>query len=315
MDNKIMIFVMDPIARINFTKDSTLAIADAAQKRGWQLAYAELDDLHINNGQACANLRSLKVFDNESHWFELGERANITLSSSHIIVMRKDPPFDNAFLYATHILSMATQAGSLVVNNPQALRDCNEKLFATHFPELCPPHLVSKNMIKLKEFHKTHGDVIFKPLDGMGGAGIFRCKIDDGNLSSIIEMLTVNSSQYIMAQKYLPAISEGDKRILVVDGEPIDYALARIPAQGETRGNLAAGGHGVAQPLSPRDREIAMAVGPTLREKGLLFAGLDVIGDYLTEINVTSPTCIREIDKAYNTNIADALIKAIEKKI
>ncbi len=315
MINKVMIFVMDPIAQIKFAKDSTLAIAEAAQAQGWQLAYAELDDLYANNGQACANLRSLRVFHNESHWFELGDYVRTTFSDNHVILMRKDPPFNNTFLYASHILSMAEQAGSVVVNNPQALRDCNEKLFATHFPELCPPHLVSKNMAMLKEFHKVHQDVIFKPLDGMGGAGIFRCKVDDGNLSSIIEALTINGREYIMAQKYLPAISAGDKRILMVDGEPIDYALARIPAQGETRGNLAAGGRGVAQPLSTRDREIAMTVGPTLRQKGLLFVGLDVIGDYLTEINVTSPTCIREIDKAYNTNIGGTLIRAIEKKL
>ena len=315
MINKVMIFVMDPIAQIKFAKDSTLAIAEAAQAQGWQLAYAELDDLYANNGQACANLRSLRVFHNESHWFELGDYVRTTFSGNHVILMRKDPPFNNTFLYASHILSMAEQAGSVVVNNPQALRDCNEKLFATHFPELCPPHLVSKNMAMLKEFHKVHQDVIFKPLDGMGGAGIFRCKVDDGNLSSIIEALTINGREYIMAQKYLPAISAGDKRILMVDGEPIDYALARIPAQGETRGNLAAGGRGVAQPLSTRDREIAMTVGPTLRQKGLLFVGLDVIGDYLTEINVTSPTCIREIDKAYNTNIGGTLIRAIEKKL
>lgn len=311
--NKLMIFVMDPIADINFKKDSTLAIAQAAQAAGWPLAYAELSDLFIENGSAFADVQALTVFDDAKHWFELGERQTLALSSEHVIMMRKDPPFDSPFLYATHILQRAATAGALVVNNPQSLRDCNEKLFATEFPDCCPPLLVSNNLAKLRAFHQKHSDVIFKPLDGMGGSGIFRCKQSDSNLASIIEVLTNNGTDYIMAQKFIPAISAGDKRILMINGEPVEYALARIPADGELRGNLAAGGQGVAQPLTTRDKEIASRVGPTLRAKGLFFVGLDVIGDYLTEINVTSPTCIREIDAAYATNIGPRLISAIDE--
>ncbi|HEY7773294.1 MAG TPA: glutathione synthase [Marinagarivorans sp.] len=313
--SQLMIFVMDPIANISFKKDSTLAIALAAQNAGWQLAYAELSDLFIENGAAYADLRPLTVFDDPAHWFELGERSSQALGDEHVIMMRKDPPFDSAFLYATHILQRAANAGALVVNNPQSLRECNEKLFATEFADCCPPLLVSNNMARLRAFHKQHQDVIFKPLDGMGGSGIFRCKDGDSNLASIVEVLTNNGADYIMAQKFIPAITAGDKRILMVNGEPVEYALARIPASGELRGNLAAGGRGVAQPLSPRDKEIAGLVGPILRDKGLFFVGLDVIGDYLTEINVTSPTCIREIDAAFDTGIGARLISAIEQAL
>ncbi len=312
---KRMIFVMDPIESINFKKDSTLAIALAAQEAGWALDYAEMDDLYIDNGEAYANLRPLKVYNNSTKWFERDAYKATKLDDSHVILMRKDPPFDSAFLYATHILQRAANAGSLVVNNPQSLRDCNEKLFATEFPDCCPPLVVSNNATILREFYMTHKDVIFKPLDGMGGTGIFRCKPNDGNVSSIIEMLTSYGQNYIMVQKFIPAITAGDKRILMVNGQPVEYALARIPAEGEVRGNLAAGGTGVAQPLSPRDKEIAERIGPSLKEKGILFAGLDVIGDYLTEINVTSPTCIREIDAAYNTQIGSRLISAIQETL
>lgn len=312
---KQMLFVMDPIGNINPKKDSSLAIAQAAQAAGWQLSYAELSDLYLSNGAAWAQIKPLTVFDSNDKWFELGESQTTALNKNHTIVMRKDPPFDSSFLYATHILQRAANAGSLVVNNPQSLRDCNEKLFATEFPDCCPPLIVSNNQTILRDFHRQHQDVIFKPLDGMGGSGIFRCKPNDSNLATIIEVLTNNGQDYIMVQKFIPAINAGDKRILMIDGKPIDYALARIPAEGELRGNLAAGGTGVAQPLSPRDREIANRVGPTLREKGLLFVGLDVIGDYLTEINVTSPTCIREIDKAYDTKIGSKLIEAIELRL
>lgn len=310
-----MLFVMDPISAINFKKDSTLAIALAAKARGWSLAYAELDDLYIENGEAFARTRTLDVFNDPDQWYALGETQNQRLDATFVVQMRKDPPFDSTFLYATHILERGKRQGAMVVNNPSALRECNEKLFATEFNDLCPPLLVSKSMAQLKDFHKRYSDVIFKPLDGMGGSGIFRCKADDGNVSSILEMLTLQGQNYIMAQQFIPAITQGDKRILMVNGTPIDYALARIPADGETRGNLAAGGRGVAQPLSERDRYIANRVGPTLAEKGLLFVGLDVIGDYLTEINVTSPTCIREIDRAYNTDIGGKLIDAINNII
>ena len=228
--------------------------------------------------------------------------------------MRKDPPFDNEFIYSTYILEAAQKQGTLIVNDPRSLRDCNEKVFATQFPQCCPPVLVSRDSIKLREFHQQYADVIFKPLDGMGGSRIFRCRMDDPNVGVILETLTEMGTQTIMAQRYIPEITEGDKRILVIDGEPVPYCLARIPAKGETRGNLAAGGTGVAQPLSEQDHWIVSQIAPTLREKGLLFVGLDVIGNYLTEINVTSPTCAREIDKAYDTNIGELLMSAIARR-
>jgi glutathione synthase len=230
-----------------------------------------------------------------------------------VILMRKDPPFDNEFVYSTYILEAAERLGTLVVNRPQSLRDCNEKIFATQFPQCCPPVLVSRSSARLREFHQQHQDVIFKPLDGMGGEGIFRCKADDPNIGVILEILTGRGQHTIMAQQFIPEISAGDKRILVVNGKAVPYALARVPAQGETRGNLAAGGSGVPQPLTKRDQWIVDQVAPSLVEKGLLFVGLDVIGDYLTEINVTSPTCARELDRAYDTNIGGLLMDAIDE--
>lgn len=307
--------VMDPICDIAYQKDSSLAMLWAAQDRGWQLHYMEMQDLYQIRGQARARTRSLQVHRNEQHWYDLGEEQDMALGDLDVILMRKDPPFDNEFLYATHLLEMAENAGSLVVNRPQSLRDCNEKLFATLFPELTPVTLVSRRAELIREFAAEHDDIILKPLDGMGGSSIFRHRKDDPNLSVILESLTLHGSQQIMVQKYLPAIKDGDKRILMIDGEPVPYCLARIPASGETRGNLAAGGRGVAQPLSDSDRHIAATVGPELRKRGLLFVGLDVIGEHLTEINVTSPTCIREIDAEYDTDIAGQLMQAIEKQL
>ena len=307
--------VMDPIADIKFYKDTTLALLLAAQERGWDLHYMEQKDLYLLQGEARANTRNLFVADNGDSWFELGLHEDKKLGDLDVIIMRKDPPFDNEYIYSTYILEAAQNQGALVVNDPRSLRDCNEKIFATQFPQCCPPVLVSRDMLRLREFHRSHGDVIFKPLDGMGGSRIFRCRHDDPNVGVILETLTEFGSQSIMAQRYIPEISEGDKRILVVDGEPIPYCLARIPAIGETRGNLAAGGTGVAQPLTDQDYWIVEQVAPTLKAKGLLFVGLDVIGNYLTEINVTSPTCAREIDKAYNTGIGSRLIDAIERKL
>lgn len=307
--------VMDPIESINYKKDSTLAMLWAASAKNWQLSYIPADQLFIDNGKSFANASALKVYRNPEQWFELEEAATIALADFDVILMRKDPPFNNEYIYATYILEQAERDGTLVVNKPQSLRDCNEKIFATEFPQCCPPHVVSSQADVLKNFHQKHQDVIFKPLDGMGGSQIFRLKQDDPNVSVIIETLTDFGKRSIMAQTYLPEIVDGDKRILIVDGKPIPYALARIPAKGETRGNLAAGGTGRAQPLSKRDLWICEQVTPTLKEKGLLFVGLDVIGDYLTEINVTSPTCIREIDAAYNTDIASDLINAIEKRL
>jgi glutathione synthase len=307
--------VMDPIADIKFYKDTTLALLLAAQERGWDLHYMEQSDLYLLQGEARANMRNLFVADNGDSWFELGLHEDKKLGDLDVIIMRKDPPFDNEYIYSTYILEAAQNQGALVVNDPRSLRDCNEKIFATQFPQCCPPVLVSRDMLRLREFHRSHGDVIFKPLDGMGGSRIFRCRQDDPNVGVILETLTEFGTQTIMAQRYIPEITEGDKRILVVDGEPIPYCLARIPAQGETRGNLAAGGTGVAQPLTDQDYWIVEQVAPTLKAKGLLFVGLDVIGNYLTEINVTSPTCAREIDKAYNTGIGSRLIDAIERKL
>jgi len=232
-----------------------------------------------------------------------------------VVLMRKDPPFDNQYIYSTYILERAEQEGTLIVNNPRSLRDCNEKIFATEFPQCCPEVLVTQDAKRLKAFHQEHSDVIFKPLDGMGGTSIFRLKENDPNVSVIIETLTKYGAETIMAQKYIPEIKQGDKRILMIDGVAVSHSLARIPAKGETRGNIAAGGTGVTQELSERDLWIANQVGPTLKEKGLIFVGLDVIGDYLTEINVTSPTCVREISRDSNQDIAMMLMDAIEKRL
>ena len=307
--------VMDPIDRISFKKDSSLAMLLSAQARGWSLFYMEQQDLYQLAGQARARMRSLQVFDNPQHWFELGDEIDEPLSDLTVILMRKDPPFDNEFVYSTYLLEQAEAAGSLVVNSPQSLRDCNEKLFATMFPQCTPATLVSRRPDILREFAKQQRDIILKPLDGMGGSSIFRHREDDPNLSVILETLTAHGTQQIMAQQYLPAIKDGDKRILMIDGEPVPYCLARIPAAGETRGNLAAGGRGEARPLTDKDRWIAEQIGPELRKRGLLFVGLDVIGEHLTEINVTSPTCIREIDDAFDTKIGDQLMDAIARKL
>lgn len=307
--------VMDPIADINVKKDTTLAMLLAAQRLGWELYYMEQSDLSLDQGLARATVRRLSVEDNPESWFEVGSPQDIALSDLEVVLMRKDPPFDMDFIYATYILEAAQRKGTLVVNDPRSLRDCNEKLFATQFPQCCPPLIVAASAARLKAFHVEHGDVIFKPLDGMGGASIFRVKAGDPNLSVIIETLTNHGRQQIMAQKFLPEIVDGDKRILMVDGVPAEYGLARIPMPGETRGNLAAGGSGVAMPLTERERWICSQVAPVLREKGLLFVGLDVIGDHLTEINVTSPTCVRELDRAHQLNIAGDLMDAIASKL
>ena len=307
--------IMDPIASINFKKDSSLAMLLAAQARGWQLFYMEQRDLYQLAGEARARMQPLQVFNNADGWFTLGEELDQPLAELQVILMRKDPPFDNEFIYSTYLLEQAERAGTLVVNRPQSLRDCNEKFFATAFSAYTPDTLVSRRPDILRQFAEAQRDIILKPLVGMGGASIFRHRAGDPNLSVILETLTAHGSQQIMAQRYLPAIVDGDKRILMIDGEPVPYCLARIPAQGETRGNLAAGGRGEARPLTPRDHEIAAAVGPELRRRGLLFVGLDVIGEHLTEINVTSPTCIREIDAAFDTRIGERLMQVIAEKL
>ena len=307
--------LMDPIATINTKKDTTLGLLRAASAAGHQLTYLEQADLTVRNGETMASLRSLTVYDDDTAWYAMGERYDASLSTLDVVLMRKDPPFDMEFFYTTQLLEDAERRGTLIVNRCASLRDCNEKLFATQFPECCPPLLVSRDPTALKAFHAEHGDVIFKPLDGMGGQSIFRVKENDPNLNVILETLTDNGGVTIMAQQYLPAIKDGDKRVLMINGEAVPFCLARLPMAGENRGNLAAGGSGVVQPLSDRDRWIAEQVGPTLRERGLLFVGLDIIGDYLTEINVTSPTCMREIDRAKNTQIAEQLIACIEQEI
>jgi glutathione synthase len=307
--------VMDPISSINYSKDTTLALLLAAQRRGYKLFYMEQQHLFLENGNPRAEVRPLKVMENPFKWYELEEASSIPLEELDAVLMRKDPPFDAEFIYSTYILEAAERRGTLIVNKPQSLRDCNEKVFATEFPECTPPLLVSRDERRLKKFLAEHLDVVFKPLDGMGGTSIFRVQQGDQNLNVILETLTKNGSETIMAQKYLPEITTGDKRILVVDGAVISYCLARIPADGEFRGNLAAGGQGLVQPLSDRDRWIAEQIAPTLKEKGLIFVGLDVIGDYLTEINVTSPTCVREIDNARGIGIGELLLDAIDARL
>ena len=307
--------VMDPIDDINYKKDSSLAMLWAAQQKGWELFYMEQSDLYSRDGDVRASMAPISVDMNPNKWFEREAYQDLSLTELDVILMRKDPPFDNEFIYTTHLLAVAEAAGVLIVNRTQSLRDFNEKLFATHFPQCCPPVLVSRSEERLKAFHAEHKDVIFKPLDGMGGSSIYRIKEDGLNLGVVIETLTKFGQETVMAQRYIPEIVDGDKRILMINGEPIDYALARIPSQGETRGNLAAGGRGEGRPLSERDRWIAAQVGPKLREAGLLFVGLDVIGDYLTEINVTSPTCIRELNDQFGLDIGMQLMDCIEEQL
>ncbi len=307
--------VMDPIESINPKKDSTLAMLLAAQKRGWELYYFTQNRLLKRGDQALGLAQSVSITDDASGWYELGDMHEMVLGDLDVILMRKDPPFDSQFLYTTFLLDTAEQQGTLVVNKPQSLRDCNEKVFATQFANCCPPVLISADASQIRAFHQEHRDIIVKPLDGMGGASIFRIKADDGNFSVIIETLTEHGSCSVMAQRYIPEIKLGDKRILMVNGSPVPYALARVPAHGETRGNLAAGGSGEARPLTERDAWICTQVGPVLREKGILFAGIDVIGDYLTEINVTSPTCIRELDHQCGLDIGEMLMAEIESQL
>ncbi|MBS9435643.1 glutathione synthase [Photorhabdus noenieputensis] len=308
--------VMDPISSINIKKDTSFAMLLEAQHRGWELHYMEMSDLYLHQGEARARTRLLQVENSPQQWYQFDREQDLALETLDVILMRKDPPFDTEYIYATYILERAEEKGTLIVNKPQSLRDCNEKLFTAWFPDLTPDTLVTRNAVQLREFHQKHGDVIFKPLDGMGGASIFRLKKDDPNVGVIIETLTEHGNRFCMAQNFLPAIKEGDKRVLIVDGEPAPYCLARIPAQGETRGNLAAGGRGEALPLSESDWAIARAVAPTLKEKGLIFVGLDIIGDKLTEINVTSPTCAREIEAAFpDISIIGMLMNAIEERL
>ena len=307
--------VMDPIANITYRKDSSLSLLWAAKRRGWALYYLEQEDLYLYQGRAFGQVRDLDVFEAPDHWFDLGEPRAMPLAELDVILMRKDPPVDRAFLDATHLLGFAEREGVLVVNPTQVLRECNEKLFAQQFTDCIVPTIVSSNAALLKAFHREHRDVIFKPLDGMGGSGIFRITEDGRNVGSVIEQLTALGRYQIMAQRFIPEITEGDTRILVIDGEAVPFGLARLPAEGEVRGNLAAGGHGVVRALNDRDRELVARVAPVLKDKGIIIAGLDVIGGFITEINVTSPTCFREIDAQEGTDIAGRVMDAIARKV
>ena len=317
-------FVTDPVAALNVKKDSTLAMMRAAQRRGWRISALGIGDLALQHGQAVGWCRdfvlvpaALEDLDaaNAGDYYRLGPPTRLVLAEADIVMMRKDPPFDMRYVYATYLLERAAAEGALVVNDPRSLRDCNEKFFATSFPDCTPPLIVAARQDLLMDFHAEHGDVVFKKLDGMGGMSIFRVRPDDPNLRVVIETLTDNGAEPVMAQRFVPEIAAGDKRILLIDGEPVPYALARIPPPGETRGNLAVGGEGRGQPLGERDREIAAAVGPALRERGLAFVGLDVIGDYLTEVNVTCPTCVRELDRQFRLDIAGELLDSLERQL
>lgn len=306
---------MDPLEGIKTVKDSSFAMLLAAQKRGWTLHTMQQSDLYMKDSVAMARTCITEIQDNPAHWFNTQPATDIELATLDVILMRKDPPFDMEYITTTYLLEMAEREGSLIVNRPSSLRDANEKFFITRFPQCCTSMIVSRDQERIRGFIHQQKDVIVKPLDGMGGASIFRVTPDDPNLSVILESVTEHGSKTIMAQQFIPQISEGDKRILLINGEAVPYALARIPAIGETRGNLAAGGSGTGIELNDRDRWICQQLGPTLREMGILFAGIDVIGDYLTEINITSPTCIRELDKQYGLNIADQLMDSIEQQL
>jgi glutathione synthase len=307
--------VMDPIASINIKKDSSFAMLLAAQARGWELGYLELGDLFLRDQRVYGRARSLQVQDDPSDWFALGEPKLAPLESFDVVLMRKDPPFDMEYITATYLLERAQRQGCLVVNDPRALRDANEKIFATDFPELAPAHLVARDGADLRAFIAEQRDTVLKPLDGMGGRSVFRVREADPNIGVIIETLTDNGQRFCMAQRFVPEISDGDKRVLMIEGEPVPHLLARIPTGADSRGNLAVGALGQVRPLGEAERRIAAAVGPVLRERGILFAGLDVIGEFLTEINITSPTCVREIDRERGTDIAGDLMDAIGRRL
>jgi len=308
--------VMDPLETIQVKKDSTYAMLLAAQRRGWVVRYMTQSDLYLRDGRAYAVQRPLLLHHGAPRWYELGSASHGPLAGLDLLLMRKDPPFDMEYVYTTYLLERAELEGVLVVNKPQSLRDANEKLFTAWFPECCVPTLVTRDGGQLRTFLEEYRDIVLKPLEGMGGASIFRVRVEDPNRSVIFEILTERGRRFAMAQRYIPDIAvSGDKRVLLIDGEPVPYALARMPAAGETRGNLAAGARGVGVELTPRDRWICAQVGPELRRRGLLFVGLDVIGDYLTEINVTSPTCIRELDAQFGTDIAANLLDALSLRL
>lgn len=305
--------VMDPIGSIHYKKDSTLAMLWEAQKREWDIYYFEQQDLFLEQGIPYGDAKRLFVAHNPDEWFEFQSSMRVPLAELDVILMRKDPPFNEEYIYTTYLLEHAERSGVLVVNKPQSLRDSNEKLFATLFPECMPPTLVTQSIEKFHAFKDKYGDIVCKPLNSMGGAMVFRIRKDEPNANAIFDVLTRGGHLYAMAQQFIPDITSGDKRILMVNGEPVSHVLARVPQGNDWRGNLAVGAKGVARPLTERDRFICKQVGPVLRERGLYFVGLDVIGDYLTEINVTSPTCIRELDTETGSNISAQLLDLIEK--
>ena len=307
--------LMDSIEHIHTEKNSTFAMLLEAQQRGYILHYMTQSDMAIRNGTPWARLAPLSVRDNTTDWFTLGKSAWSDLRELDVILARKDPPVDAQFIYDTMVLQLAFDAGVLVVNHPQALRDANEKLYSLHFVQCAPPSVVARDAEEIRRFVSEHGQVVLKPLDGMGGRSIFRSFHGDPNLNVILETLTDNGQQFAIAQKYIEEITAGDKRILLIDGEAVPYALARIPQGDDFRGNLARGGKGVGIPLSERDRWIVAQVAPELKKRGMIFVGLDVIGDYLTEVNVTSPTCIRELDKQFGLNIAGQLFDHLEQRL
>jgi len=305
--------VMDPIETINFKKDSTLAMMIEAQRKGHEIIYITPDSLFINSGISYASSNKMEVRNDPSDWFTKEEETIIELSELDSILMRQDPPFNSGYIYNTYVLEMAARQGVNIFNNPRSLRDCNEKVYATEFPQCCTKHLVTSRKDFLTDFVLENKDTVIKPLDGMGGASIFRVKANDPNLNVILETITDHFTEKVMIQEFIPEITEGDKRILIVDGKPMSASIARVPAEGELRGNLAAGASAVAKSLSDRDLWICEEVGPSLVEKGLLLVGLDIIGDYLTEINVTSPTCFKEYKELCDIDVAKIFIESVEE--
>jgi glutathione synthase len=308
-----LLFILDPLSSLKPEKDTSLAIMRELTRRGHELFVAEQTDLVIRDNTVSVHCKKFSFTKNDRVWYSIAPSKIQILLDFAVVMMRKDPPVDMEYIYSTYLLELAQQQGATVLNRPQSVRDWNEKLSVTQFPQFVPPLLVTRQMQLIRDFLAEHGDIVVKPLDGMGGAGIFRIKTDDPNIGVILETSTHFEQQMVIAQRYLPEIKQGDKRILMINGEPVPYCLARIPKQGETRGNLAAGGTGVAQPLSPRDLQIANAIGPSLRERGLFLVGLDVIGDYLTEINVTSPTCMVEIATQTDCDPAALFVDALER--
>ena len=307
--------LMDDISSIKPHKDSTFAMMLEAQARHWEIYTFDSSDMYYSDGKVIADSRKTLVNDSKSDWHSREDTQPLSLSSLDAVFMRKDPPFDMDYIYATYLLEQLESDGVLVVNKPSSLRDANEKLFTLNFPECIPKTLVSSNIEKLNTFINEIQTIVVKPLDGMGGTDIYKLSQGDRNIDEVLQKITNNQSRYIMAQEFLPEIKEGDKRILLINGKPVDYALARLPAEGSFKGNLAAGAKGVGQPLSERDRYLCSQIAPILIKKELMFVGLDVIGDYITEINVTSPTCIRELDKQFGLNISAMLLDEVEDRL